>query len=88
MAATGLVMAAPLAMADSHDDDGINAVNGNNISAVPVQLCGNDVAAVIGVIANIASPDITNCVNAPITEDSGNSLEIEHEVEHEHNHDH
>lgn len=88
MAATaGVIALGGPAFADSHDNDGINLLNDNNISAVPIQLCNNDVA-VIGAIVNLASPDVSQCVNAPITEDSGNSVSIETETEHEHHHGH
>ncbi|TDD86453.1 hypothetical protein E1202_18825 [Saccharopolyspora karakumensis] len=55
------------AFADSSDNDGVNLLNDNNVSAVPIQLCGNN-AAVLGVTAPIASPQDSACVNAPITE--------------------
>ncbi|NHD18779.1 hypothetical protein G9447_17045 [Actinopolyspora sp. BKK1] len=56
------------AFADTADNDGINAVDDNNISAVPVQACGNDIGAVVGVIAEVLSPESSQCVNAPVVD--------------------
>ncbi|MER7010057.1 hypothetical protein ABT324_01320 [Saccharopolyspora sp. NPDC000359] len=56
------------AFADSADNNGINAVDDNNISAVPVQLCGNNVGAAIGVVVPVLSPQANNCVNAPVVD--------------------
>ncbi|MEV5537297.1 hypothetical protein AB0L13_10585 [Saccharopolyspora shandongensis] len=64
-AAAGLLALAPVANADSADNDGINVLNDNNVSALPIQACGNNVA-VLGVVVPIVSPQINNCVNAPI----------------------
>ncbi|PRW64425.1 hypothetical protein [Actinopolyspora mortivallis] len=55
------------ALADSYDNDGINILNDNNVSLVPIQLCGNN-AAVLGIVAPIGSPQYTQCVNAPIVD--------------------
>ncbi|WP_243789934.1 hypothetical protein [Saccharopolyspora gloriosae] len=66
-AAAGLMALAPIANADSADNDGVNVLNDNNISAVPVQLCGNNVA-VLGVVAPILSPQTSDCVNAPVVD--------------------
>ncbi|MEB3366076.1 hypothetical protein [Saccharopolyspora mangrovi] len=66
-AAAGLLALAPLANADSSDNDGINVLNDNNVSAVPIQLCGNNVAA-LGATVPIASPNSSQCVNAPIVD--------------------
>ena len=66
-AAAGLMALAPMANADSADNDGVNALDGNNISAVPVQLCNNNVA-VIGVVANVLSPQVSHCTNAPVVD--------------------
>ena len=63
-AASALVLA-PAASADGSDNDGVNALNGNNISAVPVQLCD---ANVIGKLVNQDSPEKVQCVNAPLTD--------------------
>ncbi|MDI2032858.1 hypothetical protein QFW96_29850 [Saccharopolyspora sp. TS4A08] len=66
-AAAGLLALAPMANADSSDNDGVNILNDNNVSAVPVQLCGNNVAA-LGAVVPIASPNSSECVNAPIVD--------------------
>ena len=63
-AAAVLAIGSP-AFADSADNDGVNLLNDNNASVLPVQLCGNDVA-VLGAVADVASPENTECVNAPI----------------------
>ncbi|MEV0048963.1 hypothetical protein AB0H34_00510 [Saccharopolyspora shandongensis] len=64
-AAAGLLALAPVANADSAENDGINVLNDNNVSALPIQACGNNVA-VLGAVVPIVSPQINNCVNAPI----------------------
>lgn len=64
-AVAGLLALAPVANADSEDNDGINLLNDNNVSVLPVQLCGNNVA-VLGAVLPIASPNSSECVNAPI----------------------
>ncbi|TDC95980.1 hypothetical protein E1161_03775 [Saccharopolyspora aridisoli] len=56
---------APVANADSSDNDGINVLNDNNVSVLPVQACGNNVAA-LGAVVPVGSPNSTGCVNAPI----------------------
>ncbi|MEU6131606.1 hypothetical protein ABZ805_20730 [Saccharopolyspora sp. NPDC047091] len=66
-AAAGLMALAPIANADSADNDGVNLLNGNNISAVPVQLCGNNVA-VLGAVVPVLSPQTSQCVNAPVVD--------------------
>ncbi|MDA3624380.1 hypothetical protein OU415_02960 [Saccharopolyspora sp. WRP15-2] len=53
------------AFADSADNDGINLLNDNNVSVLPVQLCGNNVG-VLALVVPIASPQANACVNAPI----------------------
>ncbi|WP_016698834.1 hypothetical protein [Actinoalloteichus spitiensis] len=78
-AALGVMTLGATAFADSADNDGINLINDNNISAVPVQLCGNNVAAVIGVIVPIASPQLSDCTNAPILDHNKVEIEVEHE---------
>ncbi|GAB3695827.1 hypothetical protein [Saccharopolyspora tripterygii] len=61
-----LVGATP-ASADSSDNDGLNIGNDNNLSVLPVQLCGNNVG-VLGLVAPIGSPQESECVNAPIVD--------------------
>ncbi|WP_016698833.1 hypothetical protein [Actinoalloteichus spitiensis] len=72
-----LAFSAP-AFADAAGNDGINAVNDNNISAVPIQACGNNIAAVIGVIVPLVSPQFSDCTNAPILDHNKVEIEIEH----------
>lgn len=67
-AALGVVTLGTAAFADSADNNGINAVDDNNISAVPVQLCGNNVGAAIGVVVPVLSPQANTCVNAPVVD--------------------
>ncbi|MER7015644.1 hypothetical protein ABT324_29770 [Saccharopolyspora sp. NPDC000359] len=64
-AAAGLLALAPVANADSADNDGINILNDNNLSVLPVQACGNNVA-VLGAVVPILSPQLNHCVNAPV----------------------
>ncbi|APU17244.1 MULTISPECIES: hypothetical protein [Actinoalloteichus] len=73
-ATLGAMMLGAPAFADTVDSDGVNAVNDNQISAVPIQACGNNVAAVIGVIVPVLSPQISDCTNAPQTDDLFNKL--------------
>ncbi|MBB5923158.1 hypothetical protein FHR81_004225 [Actinoalloteichus hoggarensis] len=76
-AALGALAFGGPAFADSIDNDGVNAINDNNISAVPVQLCGNNVAILIGVVVPVLSPQISDCTNAPITDDISNKVVID-----------
>ncbi|MEV4646827.1 hypothetical protein [Saccharopolyspora sp. NPDC049357] len=64
-AAAGLLALAPVANADSEDNDGVNVLNDNNLSVLPVQACGNNVA-VLGAVVPILSPQTAECVNAPV----------------------
>lgn len=66
-AAAGLLALAPVANADSSDNDGVNVLNDNNLSVLPVQACGNNVA-VLGAVVPILSPQASECVNAPIVD--------------------
>ncbi|MER7077350.1 hypothetical protein SAMN02982929_02620 [Saccharopolyspora kobensis] len=66
-AALGVVTLGTAAFADSADNNGINVLDDNNISAVPVQLCGNNVA-VIGAVVPVLSPQANDCVNAPVVD--------------------
>ncbi|MGW1676511.1 hypothetical protein [Saccharopolyspora sp. NPDC002376] len=66
-AAAGLLALAPVANADSADNDGINILNDNNLSVLPIQACGNNVA-VLGAVVPILSPQLNHCVNAPIVD--------------------
>ncbi|GAA3365763.1 MULTISPECIES: hypothetical protein [Saccharopolyspora] len=66
-AAAGLMALAPIANADSADNDGVNLLNDNNLSVLPVQACGNNVA-VLGAVVPILSPQTSDCVNAPVVD--------------------
>ncbi|RKT83407.1 hypothetical protein SAMN05421805_105107 [Saccharopolyspora antimicrobica] len=66
-AAAGLLALAPVANADSADNDGINILNDNNLSVLPIQACGNNVA-VVGAVVPVLSPQLNSCVNAPIVD--------------------
>ncbi|GAA4612676.1 hypothetical protein [Saccharopolyspora hordei] len=65
--AAGLLALAPVAYADSADNDGINILNDNNISVLPVQACGNNVG-VLGAVVSLLSTQHSSCVNAPVVD--------------------
>ena len=65
VAAASAMALVPAAHADSSDDDGVNALNGNNISVLPVQLCD---ANVVGKLVNQDSFSKIKCVNAPVVD--------------------
>ena len=67
-AAAGMLALAPVASADTHDNDGVNVLNDNNASVAPIQLCGNNISAVVGVTVPVGSPQASECVNAPIVD--------------------
>ncbi|SDP45223.1 hypothetical protein SAMN04487905_104169 [Actinopolyspora xinjiangensis] len=54
-------------MADSYDNDGINILNDNNVSILPIQACGNNVG-VLGAAGNLLGSQSAYCVNAPIVD--------------------
>ncbi|TDD09877.1 hypothetical protein E1181_02970 [Saccharopolyspora terrae] len=56
------------AFADTADNDGVNLLDDNNISAVPVQACGNNVGALVGIVVPVLSPQSSECVNAPVVD--------------------
>ena len=66
-ASAGMMALAPMANADSAGNEGVNLLNDDNISAVPVQLCNNDIAA-LGAVVPVLSPSQAECVNAPIAD--------------------
>ena len=66
-AAAGLMALAPIANADSADNDGVNLLNDNNLSVLPIQACGNNVA-VLGAVVPVLSPQTSECVNAPVVD--------------------
>ena len=68
VAALGVVTLGGTAFADTADNDGVNVLDDNNISAVPVQACGNNVAAAIGLTVPVLSPQTAQCVNAPVVD--------------------
>lgn len=69
---SGLMVAGAPAYADSAGDNGINLLNGNNVSVAPTQLCNQgsiDVGSGIvhlGSDDSSSSPHGTDCVNAPV----------------------
>ena len=64
-AVAGLLALAPVANADSGDNDGVNLLNDNNISVLPIQACDTNV---VGKLVNQDSPEKVKCVNAPLTD--------------------
>jgi hypothetical protein len=66
-ATAGLLALAPVANADSADNDGINIANDNNLSLLPIQACGNNIA-VVGATVPVLSPQFNKCVNAPLVD--------------------
>ncbi len=66
--AAGMLAVASPAFADSADNEGVNLGNDNNISAVPVQACSNNVGAAIGAAVPVLSPQTAECVNAPVVD--------------------
>ncbi|WP_243792435.1 hypothetical protein [Saccharopolyspora gloriosae] len=66
IAALGMVSLGSTAFADTAGNEGVNLLDDNNISAVPVQACGNNVGAVIGVVVPVLSPQTSDCTNAPV----------------------
>nr|WP_217641360.1 MULTISPECIES: hypothetical protein [Actinopolyspora alba group] len=64
----GMMTMGTVAFADTKDNDGINAVDDNNISAVPIQACNNNISAVIGVTLNLLTAQNSQCVNAPVVD--------------------
>ncbi len=68
VAALSIVTLGSTAFADTADNDGVNLLDDNNISAVPVQACGNNVGALVGIVVPILSPQSSECVNAPVVD--------------------
>lgn len=68
VAALSIVTLGSTAFADTADNDGVNLLDDNNVSAVPVQACGNNVGAAIGVVVPVLSPQSSDCVNAPVVD--------------------
>jgi hypothetical protein len=65
--ATGLMALAPVAYADSSDNDGVNIGNDNNITVAPIQTCSLGLEGV-GALVPMLSPENNNCVNAPLVD--------------------
>ncbi|QUG99576.1 hypothetical protein HUO13_01065 [Saccharopolyspora erythraea] len=87
---SGLLASASPALADSADNDGVNVANDNNISVLPIQLCGNDIA-VVGAVVKALSVTNTQCVNAPIvdhpSQETGDvNVVVPHKPKPEHEH--
>lgn len=64
-AVAGLLALAPVANADSEGNDGVNVLDDNNVSALPVRACD---ANVLGKLANQSSPSEIHCENAPLVD--------------------
>lgn len=67
-ATLGMLALGGTALADSAHNEGVNVADDNNISAVPVQACNNNVGAAIGVVANVLTDQSSKCVNAPVVD--------------------
>lgn len=67
-AAVGMATLGGLAFADSMDNNGANLIDDNNISAVPIQLCNDNVGALLGAVVPILSPTNAQCTNAPVVD--------------------
>jgi hypothetical protein len=70
---SGLLAAGAPAYADSAGNNGLNLLNGDNVSVLPTQLCLNGLAGVLSNVIDVgsgtvASPQTDNCVNAPIVD--------------------
>ena len=65
-AVAGLLALAPVANADSEDNDGVNVLNDNKVS-VPVQACGNSIPAV-GAVLPLASSDSSGCAQGGVAD--------------------
>lgn len=74
VSAASLAMLAAPAFADSANNNGINVLNGNNVSVLPLSVCNGGQVTVLGIVAhalsdnNLQSPHGTKCVNAPIVD--------------------
>jgi len=66
-AGVGLMAMAPVANADSVDNDGVNVGNDNNIVIAPVQVC-DTIIAPAGPLVQVLSPNGNTCVNAPLVD--------------------
>jgi hypothetical protein len=71
---SGLIATGAPAYADSTGNNGINVLNGTNVSVLPVQLCLNSLTGILSSVINVGggaatgSPQTNNCVNAPVVD--------------------
>lgn len=75
-AGAGMLTGTATAMADSTDNDGVNLGNDNELSALPIQLCGNNIA-VLGAVVPILSPQDASCTNAPAVDHAQQDDEVD-----------
>ena len=66
-AAVSMMALAGPAFADSANNEGVNVLNDNNASVLPIQACGNDVAA-LGAVVEVLNAEQTKCTNAPVVD--------------------
>ncbi len=62
-----LATGVPAFAADTANNNGVNIGNGNNVSVLPIQACGDNVA-VLGAVVPVLSPTNTACDNASVTD--------------------
>lgn len=62
----------PVAHVDSSDDDGVNVLNGNNVSVLPVEVCDGNV---LGKLVNQDSSSEIHCENAPLADHPTGAVE-------------
>jgi hypothetical protein len=67
---SGLIATGAPAYADSTNNNGVNLLDGNNVSVLPIQLCPGSSGILSDIVkvgsGSALSPQTTNCVNAPI----------------------
>lgn len=67
---SGLIATGAPAYADSANNNGVNLLNGNNVSVLPIQLCPNGFSGISDIVkigsGSALSPQTINCVNAPV----------------------
>ncbi len=64
----GLMGIGAPAFADSQGNNGINLLDDNNVSVLPIQACNDNVAALLGAVVPIGSPQNAQCTNAPVVD--------------------
>lgn len=62
-----LATGVPAFAADTANNNGVNIGNGNNVSVLPIQACGDNVA-VLGAVVPVLSPTNTACDNASVAD--------------------